>query len=282
VRPILFELPFGLPVYSYGAMLFLSLLVGRELALRLAEREGLDRVRMEKGFFWTVLAAMICARLLFVAANPSLFSSVGQIFDVSRGGVVAYGGFLGGLLGSAVFCRWAGVSLLTWGECAIPSLCIGLTITRVGCLLAGCDFGKPWDGPWAIQFPAGSIPFRQHVSQGLLAPEAAASLPVHPTQIYESLAGVLLLGLVWIVRRHRRAAGESLAAFAVAYAILRYAIETVRADPQRGGVGPLSTSQLIALVTCAAGLALLTWLRTQPVRKTVTAGDTKRPPAAPR
>jgi phosphatidylglycerol---prolipoprotein diacylglyceryl transferase len=264
VHPILFELPGGVPVYSYGAMLLLSFAVGWMLTLGLTEREGLDRARMEWCFIWTAIAAIVSARVLFVATNPSMFSSLGQIFDLSNGGVVAYGGFLGGLLGSAVFCGWARVPLLTWGECAIPSLCTGLMITRVGCLLAGCDFGKPWDGPWAIQFPAGSPAFQQQVREGLLSADAVASLPVHPTQIYESLAGLLLLGLVWVVRRRRRAPGESLAAFAVAYAVLRYGIEIVRADPQRGRIGAFSTSQFIGLVTCAAGLALFAWLRSRP------------------
>jgi phosphatidylglycerol:prolipoprotein diacylglycerol transferase len=262
VHPILFAV-FGRPVYSYGAMLLLSFAVGWMLTLGLTEREGLDRARMEWCFIWTAIAAIASARLLFVATNPSMFSSPAQIFDLSKGGVVAYGGFIGGLLGSAVFCRWARVPLLTWGECAIPSLCTGLMITRVGCLLAGCDFGKPWNGPWAIQFPAGSFAFQQQVREGLLSADAAASLPVHPTQVYESLAGLLLFGLIWVVRRRRRVPGESLAAFAVAYAVLRYGIEVVRADPQRGRVGPFSTSQFIALVTFAAGLALFAWLRTR-------------------
>jgi phosphatidylglycerol---prolipoprotein diacylglyceryl transferase len=266
MQPVLFTLPGVGPVYSYGAMLLLSFVVGWLLTLRLCEREGLDRGRMEWCFIWTALVAVVCARLLFVATNPAIFSSLTQAFDLSRGGVVAYGGFLGGLLGSAVFCRWAGVPLLVWGECAIPSLCTGLMITRVGCLLAGCDFGRPCDGPWAIRFPAGSFAFQQQVQEGLLSAQAPASLPVHPTQVYESLAGVVLLGLVWIVARRRRAPGESLAAFAVGYAVLRYAIEIVRADPQRGGIGRFSTSQLIALVTCAAGVALFARLRARPAQ----------------
>jgi len=257
VRPILFELPlWHVPVYAYGAMLSLSFVVGWILTFRLGEQAGLPRRTMEACFAVTAVCALAAGRALHVVTNLGDFASLADVFRLSSGGMVACGGFLGGLLGSIVFCRRAGLPVLAWGDCAVPSLCTGLLLTRIGCLLAGCDFGTPWDGPWALRFPPGSPAFREQVAQGLLEPGAAASLPVHPTQIYESLAGAALLGLVVLVRQ-RRVHGEMLAAFAIGYAGLRYLIEVYRGDSQRASVGPLSMSQFIALLTCAAGLALL-------------------------
>ena len=92
---------------------------------------------------------------------------------------------------------------------------------------------------------------------GLLPSGAAASLPVHPTQLYESLAGIVLLFVVLAVHRRQRAAGYALAAFTLGYGVLRYAIEIVRADPRRGAIGPWSTSQFIAIVTFVAASALV-------------------------
>jgi phosphatidylglycerol:prolipoprotein diacylglycerol transferase len=209
----------------------------------------------------TAVFAVAGSRLLFVATVPEAFDSLADVFRLSDGGIVAYGGFLGGLLGSALYCRAAAVPLLAWADCAVPALCSGLALTRLGCLMAGCDFGRPWNGPWALRFPPGSAAFQEQVALGLLPAGAPTSLPVHPTQVYESLAGVLLLGAVLLARRRRRWPGEALAVFAVGYAVLRFLIETVRADPQRGSLGPFSTSQVIALLTCGAGLALLAWLR---------------------
>jgi phosphatidylglycerol---prolipoprotein diacylglyceryl transferase len=262
MRPILFEVPFlDVAIYSYGTMLYLSFVVGWVLSLGLAERDGLPRDRVKACFLVTAGAALVGARLLYVVTNLGSFASAIDVIRVAEGGLVAYGGFLGGLVGSIVFCRAARLPILRWADCAVPALCTGLMITRVGCLLAGCDFGRPWDGPWAIQFPHGSSAFHQHVAEGRLPSTAARSLPIHPTQVYESLVGASLLGLVMFVRRHRRAAGEALAAFAMSYAVLRYFLETLRADSHRGAVGPLSTSQLIAILTFVAGLALLTSLR---------------------
>ena len=261
MRPILFDLPFGIPIYSYGLMLTLSVLAGRWLAIRLAERAGIDGRLADRCATWTLLGAIAGARLLYVATNLDQFDHVLDIVAWWKGGVVAYGGFLGGLAAAIGFCRVHRIPLLGWADCVAPSLCLGLAITRVGCFLGGCDFGRDWNGALAVRFPAGSPAFLQQAELGLLPAGAATSLPVHPTQLYESLAGVGLLMLVWAVRRRQRVSGQALAAFALGYGVLRYLIEIVRADPGRGTVGPWSTSQFIAIVTFAAAAALLFVLR---------------------
>ena len=263
MRPVLFHIPLGfanLPLYSYGLMLALSLIVGWYLTLELCERDGMDRQEMGRCYMWTAGAALAGARLLYVFTNLDRFDNILDVFKVWQGGLVAYGGFLGGFVGAWVFCKLRGIRLLAWADCAVPSLCTGLMITRMGCLLYGCDFGKPFDGKWSIVFPAGSPAFNQQRVEGLLPPSALHSLPVHPTQLYESLNGLILLGLVFLVRRYRKFSGEMFVAFTMGYAILRYFVEVLRADEQRGNVGPFTTSQFIGVTTFFAGAALLVWL----------------------
>ena len=259
--PILLHLPFGIPLYSYGLMLTVSVLGGRWLALRLAERSGIDRQVADRCALATLAGAVIGARLLFVVTNLNEFANPLEFFAYWKGGVVAYGGFLGGLAGAIVYCRIHKISLLTWADCVAPSLCLGLAVTRVGCFLGGCDFGQPWNGAWAVRFPAGSPASIEQAQLGLLSSARLESLPVHPTQLYESLAGIALLVLVLAVRRRKLVAGHALAAFAMGYAVLRYLIEIVRADPGRGAVGPWSTSQFIAICTFVAAAVLLFALR---------------------
>ena len=261
VRPILFHLPFGIPLYSYGLMLTVSVIAGRLLAIRLAERAGIDAKLADRCAVWTLAGAIVGARLLYVVTNLDQFNSVFDIVAWWKGGVVAYGGFLGGLAAATAFCRIHNVRLLAWADCVVPSLCVGLALTRVGCFLGGCDFGRDWNGLWAVRFPAGSPAFVQQMRFGLLPSGATSSLPVHPTQLYESLAGVVLLLLVFAVRRRQRVSGQALAAFALGYGVLRYLIEIVRADLDRGVVGPWSTSQFIAVATMVAASALLYVLR---------------------
>jgi phosphatidylglycerol:prolipoprotein diacylglycerol transferase len=248
VQPILVHI-FGLPLYAYGAMLCLSVIIGRLFAVRLAEQGGMDAALMDRCCVWTLAAALVGARLLFVVTNLDQFNRISDVFRWWDGGIVAYGGFLGGFAGTLVFCRIHRISALDWADCAAPALCIGLMITRIGCFLGGCDFGRPWNGPWAVQFPAGSPAFEQQTLQGLLPFGATQSLPVHPTQLYESLAGLVLLVFVMAVRRRRTFSGQPFVAFVMGYAVLRYLIEIVRADTNRGAIGALSTSQIIAIAT---------------------------------
>jgi len=263
-----------LPIYSYGAMLCLSLVVGWFLTLRLAERDGLPRETMANCYFITALGALVGARLLYIATNPSEFSSLSDIVNIRRGGMVAYGGFLGGFVVSWLFLRSQRLRLLPWADVAVPSLASGLLITRLGCYLFGCDFGKPLSDAapgWLKRlgtFPhwpdgtladgAGSPAWIQHVNERGLSPDSAASLPVHPTQIYESLAGAALLGLVFFMRRRLRFRGEVFFAFTFAYGLLRFLIEILRDDLERGTFGPRLPEHvfyLLALLAFAAAFA---------------------------
>ncbi len=263
MRPILLQLPFGIPLYSYGLMLTASVIAGRLLAIRLAARAGIDTKLADRCATWTLIGAVAGARLLYVVTNVDQFSNPLEIVAWWKGGVVAYGGFLGGLGAAIAFCRFHRISLLAWADCVAPSLCLGLAITRVGCFLAGCDFGREWHGAWAVRFPANSPASLEQARLGQLSSAALESLPVHPTQLYESLAGVALLFFVFAVRRRQRRAGPALAAFAMGYGVLRFLIEIVRADPNRGAIGSWSTSQIIAAATFVAAAVLLYALRRQ-------------------
>src|SRR5215510_3805771 len=228
MRPILVHLPWGLPLYAYGTMLCLSVIVGRLLAMRLAKRVGMDPAVADRCIVWTLVGALIGARLLYVVTNLDQFDDV--------------------------------LDVLAWTDAVAPSLCIGLLLTRIGCFLAGCDFGQPWNGPWAVRFPARSLASQQQAAQGLIPSASMPSLPVHPTQLYESAAGLTLLLVVLAVRHRLTVHGQAFFAFVLGYSILRYVIEIFRADLDRGAVGPLSASQFIAVVTFLAA-AIFLWLR---------------------
>ena len=132
-----------IPIYSYGVMLGLSLVVGWYLTLGLAERDGLPKETMANNYVVTAIAAVAGARVLYILTNLNEFDSFASLFAMRRGGLVAYGGFLGGLAGSYFFLRRHKIPLLPWADVAVPSLASGLMITRIGCYLFGCDFGQP-------------------------------------------------------------------------------------------------------------------------------------------
>jgi phosphatidylglycerol:prolipoprotein diacylglycerol transferase len=264
MHPILVRIPLpgwkflgdftAIPIHSYGVMLGLSLVVGWYLTLGLAEKDGLPKETMANCYVFTALAAVIMSRVLYYVTNPGEFKSFWEIFALWRGGLVAYGGFLGGFVGSVIYLRREKVPLWPWADVAAPSLASGLMLTRIGCYLFGCDFGKPLASSspeWLKKigtFPhwsegtlprgSGSPAWVQHVQQRLLDFDAPSSLPVHPTQIYESLVGGFLLVLLFAVRRNLKFRGQVFLTFTFAYGVLRFLLEILRDDFERGEFGP--------------------------------------------
>ena len=242
------------PIYSYGVMLGLSLVVGWYLSLTLAERDGLPKETMANNYVVTAVAAIIGSRVLYVLTNLDEFDSLGSMFAMRRGGLVAYGGFLGGLLGSYVYLKRHKIPLLPWGDVAVPSLASGLFITRIGCYLFGCDFGHPLKDTapgwlksmgsfpkWAegtLDHGVGSPAWVQHVRERGLSASAETSLPVHPTQIYESLVGLALLIGLLLARKHQKFRGQVFLLFFYGYGVCRFLLEILRDDAERGSLPP--------------------------------------------
>jgi phosphatidylglycerol---prolipoprotein diacylglyceryl transferase len=286
MHPIMFRIPLGglklpwigelgnIPIYSYGVMLGLSLVVGWYLTLGLAARDGLPRETMANNYVITAVAAVASSRILYILTNLGEFKSWGDVFSLREGGLVAYGGFLGGFLGSWIYLRIKRIRLMPWADVAVPSLASGLLITRIGCYLYGCDYGKPLgDGaPGFLRtlgtfphWPDGTLPIGsgspawfEHRSAGLIGPEATHSLPVHPTQLYESLLGGLLLVMLLLARKRQRFRGEIFFLFTFGYGVCRFLLELLRADPERGELSSgLAPHVLIpfCLLLFAAGYA---------------------------
>ncbi len=258
-RGVTFESP-ALPLYSYGVMLGLSLVVGWYLTLTLAERDGLPKESMANCYVVTAIAAILGSRVLYVVTNLDEFHSLGDMFKVRLGGLVAYGGFLGGYLGSWAYLSSKKIRLMPWADVAVPSLASGLMITRIGCYMFGCDFGKPLgdDAPgwlkslgtfphWAsgtVENGDGAPAFIRHTELykgtplGEVLTKTNASLPVHPTQIYESLVGLTLLAILLTQRRTQRFRGQIFFTFVFGYGYLRFLLEMLRDDVERGEYGP--------------------------------------------
>jgi phosphatidylglycerol:prolipoprotein diacylglycerol transferase len=258
-RATSFEAP-NLPIYAYGVMLGLSLVAGWYITLPLAEKDGLPKETMANCYVVTALVAILGARVLYIVTNPDEFTGVKDLFALRNGGLVAYGGFIGGLIGSWAYLASKRVRLLAWADDVVPSLASGLLITRLGCYFFGCDFGKrlPDGAPGWLQalgtFPHwapgtlangdGSPAYVRHLELYRGTPLEAdlirmnASFPVHPTQLYESLVGLALFVLLMWQRRRVHFRGQMFFLFVYAYGFLRFLLELWRDDVERGSYGP--------------------------------------------
>jgi phosphatidylglycerol:prolipoprotein diacylglycerol transferase len=242
------------PINTYGVLLALAFLVALLIAARLASRDGLPRERIYDLGLWMLLAALVGSKVLMLWTEPAYRENPWQLFslDFLRSGGVFYGGLLGAILTGYLLVRRYGLPWWKTADAFAPGIALGQSIGRLGCFSAGCCWGKPTNLPWGVRFTElgheiTGVPIDQHL---------------HPTQLYESAATLLIfLFLIWLHRR-KRFSGQVILFYSVLYGVTRFLIEFVRDDP-RGDIAGLttltglSTSQLISLVVGIAGLVIL-------------------------
>lgn len=280
MHPVLIEIPtpWGNQfIYSYGVMLGLSLIIGWQIVIFFgAKTEALSKEIIANCFIITAISAIFGSRILYIITNLESFSSPIHWFNLRSGGLVAYGGFLGGALGAFIYLRLKKRPFSAFADAAAPALAIGLSTTRIGCYLYGCDFGArlPENAPTLIKtlgtFPhwtkfgdrlQGSPAFLHHVELYYLSGDAPYAYPVHPTQLYAVLAGLILFILTLLLWKHRKFPGQVILGLVMGYSLWRFLIEYLRDDPERGSAFGFSTSQLISLILLPIGIFIYLHLR---------------------
>ncbi|MFH2008882.1 MAG: prolipoprotein diacylglyceryl transferase [bacterium] len=265
----MFQVP-RLPVPAYPLGLLLAFTAGLILVRREARRRGLDPVQMTDLGIYVVLLSLVGARALHVLADGDarryLDQCVAQspadclaVFRFWEGGLVFYGGLLLALGFAVAYVRRRGLALWRVADLFGLALPLGLTFGRLGCHFHGCCFGAPTRAAWGVSFPPGSDASTAQAAAGLLSDAARHSLAVHPTQLLSvGLNLGIFLALYFGLRPRQRFEGQLMCGFLLLYGPARFAVEALRADA-RGGVGPLSTSQLISLLLVAG--AAVAWTR---------------------
>jgi phosphatidylglycerol:prolipoprotein diacylglycerol transferase len=253
VYPRLLTTPFY-TLHTFGVLLAAAYLAALWWLVRSGRRAGLDPDTLSSLGFWSIFGAILGAKILMVARSfPDYAANPGELFSrsflTSAGDF--YGGFIGGVVASIIFFK-LNPSLSFWplADLCAPAIALGQAIGRIGCLMAGDDYGRPTTLPWAVTFTDADA-----ASVG----GAPLGVPLHPVQAYESLVCLVLFAfLVWLSRR-KRFDGEVLIAYSVLYAVARFLLEYLRGDADRGFVfnGLFSTSQLIAILVFVLAIALL-------------------------
>lgn len=166
--------PIGLPIRGYGVMVLTGMLTGIAITNVRAKRLGISMDTIVGLGIWTMLGGVLGARLFFVVQKWDTFEGQGidrlvSILKLTEGGLVIYGGIIGGLVAGAYYCYRNKLPFLATGDLIVPGFLIGLSFGRVGCLLHGCCFGGVCTAELpTIQFPSGSLPFQAQVQTGQL------------------------------------------------------------------------------------------------------------------
>ena len=271
MHPILFSLG-PITIYSYGVLLAAAYLLGLGMAVRRARAAGLDGNRVLDLGIWVIIAALVGAKALLFIVDFNHFTSSWQEFTtLLRSGGVFYGGLIAAVVVCIYQLRKHNLPLWQSGDLFAPGIALGYMVGRLGCLLAGCCYGRPTDVAWAVTFtdPAANL----NVGTPL-------NVPLHPTQAYESAAGlVILVALLALERRGRSFPGRTFWLFTLLYSISRFIIEFYRGDDRGFVLDIVSTSQAISLVLAPLSLFML-WYLGRPVQP--PAVEAPRGPRKPR
>ena len=255
MHPILFEIA-GFPVYTYGLLLAAAYLLGLQFALNRAKARGLNPSRVMDLGIWIIVSALVGAKLMLLIVERDRFGwSMNDLMNLFRSAGVFYGGLIAAVA-VALFYLWRHrLPVWTVTDVFAPGIALGHVIGRLGCLFAGCCFGRATSVPWAITF------HNEFANQNVGTP---LNVPIHPTQLYEAGAELLILGLLLALERRGRAfPGRTFWTYMLVYGISRFVIEFYRGDA-RGLVNvlgtSLSTSQFVSVLLVPLSLAMLVFL----------------------
>ncbi len=284
----LFRIPIlgwrDIPVYGYGLMLVLGVILAISLAKALARRRGIDPELFVNAGLLAMLSGVVGARLSHVLENSSeyfnsqstLGQSVWRAANISSGGLTYYGGFILATGALLWYGRRKRVSLRVGMDIVAPCLMVGLAFGRVGCLLNGCCYGAACDLPWAVRFPYHSYAYIEQVDQGkvrppdelmlrlpgggrMLAPPemikndpdliaiagAEHTLAVHPTQLYSTITALLIAAVLLAWMPICKVPGRVFALMLIIEPVTRFILEMLRVEP--AVLGPLSFSMVMAI-----------------------------------
>ena len=264
MHPIAFHLG-SLPIRSYGVMMALAFMAGLWTATLRARRVNVAAETISDITLWLMLGSILGARFVYVTTywkTEFAGGPISEIFMIQHGGLVYYGGFLGGTIAAMIYIHWKKLPLWKLTDVFAPSIALGSVFGRIGCLLNGCCYGRACDLPWALTF---TNPQTHELSGTPL------DVPLHPTEIYDALLNLVLYIFLAGLFRRKKFDGQIFATYLMVYAVFRSIAEYFRGDYPTDHVHAcLTSAQLLSVPIFVAGLVLAIVLaRRNPVPKPI-------------
>ncbi len=229
----------------YGIFIGLGIAAGAWLALREAQRKGVNVDHVYGAVLWVVPAGFVGARLLHViddwpnhAANPWTI--------IGTDGLAIFGALAGGLVALLAYAYVHHLPLGRFLDVAAPAVPLGQAIGRIGCFINGCNYGLPTDGTWGVVWTSSNS-------------AAPTNVALQPAQLYELAWDALVFGIIWKLRTRIHADGVLFVTYGVLYSAGRFFISFLREDNIY--FAGLRQAQIIALATVAVAVPLVVWLQ---------------------
>lgn len=229
-------------LHMYGLLIAIGFIGALLLCNYRGKKRGLSEDTIWGIFFCAIIGGMIGSRLLFyIVELPSVLKDPSILWNFKNGYVV-YGGIIGGVLVSFLYCRFKRKeAFLPYFDLVMPAVAMAQGFGRIGCFCAGCCYGRETDAWYGITFTHSNF-----------APNGVSLIP---TQLISSAGDFLIFALLLLYARKERENGRVGALYMILYGIGRFLVEFLRND-YRGSVGVLSTSQLISILIVAAGVCM--------------------------
>jgi len=236
------------PFHTYGLMIAIGFLLGIATVRKLSQKSGMNADDNADLAFWLLVYGFLGSRILFIITRLSYFlDHPADMFKVWEGGLVFFGGLI--LSTAYAFYHFRKHKLNPWRMIDVlsPGLVIAHAFGRLGCFAAGCCYGRATDLPWGVSL------------QSELIDDSLRGIPIHPVQLYEFSALLILYFGLLRVFKSKKMDGQVGLTYFMTYPLIRSVVETYRGDSIRGFVvdGILSTSQFISILVFGAALAVL-------------------------
>ena len=236
MHPVLFKIG-NFSINTYGFFIAIGFLAGIYVAKYFAKKEGIKVDIIYDLVFFVLIWSIVFARLFYVIQyHEFYFQHPVEILKIWKGGLVYYGGLIGGVIAVLIYIKKYNLDKWLIGDIFLVSLPLGQFFGRLGCLSAGCCYGKPCHLPWAIVFKN---------------PESLAPLniPLHPTEMYHGLSNLIIFLFLFHFYRSgkRKFKGQIALMYGMLYSTGRFIVEFFRGD-DRGHILFFSIPQFISII----------------------------------
>lgn len=254
--PVILEIG-PIKIYSFGFMLVVAFYTCFFLLNHDLKKKGYDEKLASDIVFWAAISGVLGSKVYYLLENfgEVMQDPVGMIFSGS--GLVFLGGLMGGTFAVTLVIRKNNLPWLQFADIVAPLLILGYGIGRLGCFLVGDDYGIPTNLPWGVSFPEGLPPSTSAVFNAYfpwidISAFESGLLTVHPTQLYEFSAAMLIFAFLWKRRTNVKIAGSLFFTYLILAGIERFAVEFIRTN-EKYLLDIFSGSQIISIVMILIG-----------------------------
>lgn len=241
---------FGQEIPLYGLFFFIGIIFAGVFSFIPVKKRNIPVFDWVSAAAFAMIGAIIGSKLLFVLVSiKEIIRLELSVFSIIKGGFVFYGGLIGGILGIFIYTKMYKLPIIDYFDTAASVVPLGHAFGRVGCFFAGCCYGMPYSGKCAVTYTT---------TEGM----TPLNTPLFPIQLVEAFCLLIIFVIIYTISlKYPHKKGLPTILYVLVYSVLRFVLEFFRGDKERGGLGFLSTSQIVSILLFAVSIGLLIYFK---------------------